>query len=157
MEIFCTSSVKVTNDFHWGCDQSKVNVLLFLDFSRAFDSVPFELLLKRLNIYFNFSESALLMIKNYLNNRLRALFYDSHWSSFIKIASKVPQVSILWPLLFLFFFINDYSQCPLHANGMQIFRYCEVCEITNSITFRNNDVKQVVQWSFCNEISINTT
>ena len=103
-----TSSVllKVTNDFYLACDQSKINVLLLLDFSKAFDSVPYELLLEKLHIYFNFSTSAVLLIKKYLRVRLQAVLYASKWSSFIRVASGVPQGSILGRLLFFFLSIS---------------------------------------------------
>ena len=153
--------LKVTNDLHLACDGGKINFLLLLDFSKAFDRVSFLTLLKKLEVYFNFSSSALLLLHNYLYHRNQKVFFNGKWSSPKSTTSGVPQGSILGPLLFLLF-INDLplnidSNCHLFADDVQIYRSCEISGTAACISSLNKDVKQVVEWSSKNGISINAS
>ena len=104
-------------------DSKKSVDVMYLDFKKAFDSVPHEQLLFKLCIIgplWNW-------YRCYLTNRLHYVTIDGNQSSTWPVTSGVPQGSILGPLLFLIY-INDlpscinYSHCLLFADDAKIFQ-----------------------------------
>ena len=94
---------KLDNDFLVGS--------VFMDLSKAFDSIPHELIIAKLHAY-GFDENALVLIHSYLRKRKQSVRINNVYSSFQHIVSGVPQGSILGPIIFnfdindLFFFIK---------------------------------------------------
>ena len=72
---------------------------LLTDLSKAFDCLPHELLIAKLDAY-GFDKSSLKLIHSYLFNRKQRVKINDRYRSWSEISFGVPQGSILGPLLF---------------------------------------------------------
>ena len=90
-------------------DQGKAIAAVFIDFSKAFDSIAHPLLLTKLQSI-GVNNKALDWFKDYLTNRRQRVVVDGHVSSWSLVQQGVPQGSLLGPLLFSIY-TNDMPSC----------------------------------------------
>ena len=83
---------------------------LFLDFSKAFDTVNHEILISKLYKY-GIRGVTLNWFKSYLSNRKQYVSYNNIKSNELNITCGIPQGSILGPLLFLILKYYSDSKC----------------------------------------------
>ena len=89
-------------------DNKQHVIAIFLDLSKAFDTIDHEILLLKLEKY-GFSKSALELMKNYLSNRQSTVNFYGKFSTRETLRTGVPQGSILGPLLFIIFYKQHVS------------------------------------------------
>ena len=121
---------------------------VFLDFSKAFDTVDHKILLDKLD-HNGIRGNALSWFRSYLSHRLQYVTYNGSQSSQQLIKCGVPQGSILGPLLFLIY-INDLcilcknTEPVLFADDTNLFS-----SGSNAISLQdgvNNDLAIFAEW-----------
>jgi hypothetical protein len=92
-------------------DNGNTPIAIFLDLSKAFDTLDHKILLSKLKHY-GITNSALNWFASYLTNRNHYVEINQSKSDTVSIPVGVPQGSILGPLLFLIY-INDIQKSSL--------------------------------------------
>ena len=81
-------------------DDKRIVFLILLDLSSAFDTIDIDILLRRLNVNFGISGTALEWFTSYLTNRTFQTIIDDIRSASRPVEHGVPQGSVLGPILF---------------------------------------------------------
>ena len=144
---------KLTNSL----DNGEKVIGIYLDFSKAFDTVNHDILLQKL-YHYGIRGNAYEWFKSYLTGRVQYVTYNRVQSSSKQITCGVPQGSILGPLLFLIY-INDLPNvCDntmpfLFADDTNLFisgeNYQKLYEAAN------NDLNAIAEWLKVNRLSLN--
>lgn len=145
-----TALLKVTEDVRDGLENSKVTVLVLIDFSNAFNTVDHDILLAILS-QIGVSSLSRDWFSSYLRGRQQAVRADRDYSDWCDLVTGVPQGGILSPLLFSLFInsITTILKCSYHlyADDLQLYAQSDVASLDNCISILNADLKTIGEWS----------
>jgi hypothetical protein len=130
---------------------------IFLDFSKAFDTVNHKILLDKLHSY-GIRGVANTWVQSYLTNRKQFTTYNGVNSSTSIIKCGVPQGSILGPILFLLY-INDLGSISTLFSPIMFADDSNIFMTGNNIqtltTRLNQQIPFLIEWLRANRLSLN--
>ena len=138
-------------------ENGEVVLGLFLDFSKAFDTVNYDILFTKL-FHYGIRGCNLSWFKSYLLNREQFVSYNGHDSSRQIVKCGVPQGSILGPLLFLIY-VNDLSTVSsllvdiMFADDTNLFLAEK--NLSNLERIMNEELAKINTWVQVNKLSLN--
>lgn len=128
---------------------------VYVDFSKAFDLVPHNLLIEKLR-HLGFPNWITNWLNSYLTDRKAFVQVNQQVSNHFSIPSGVPQGSVLGPLIFVLF-INDLADRVssgklFFADDLKMFR---IIASALDCTALQNDIDQLLDWCQENGMFVN--
>ena len=119
----------------------------YLDFRKAFDSVPHKRLISKLSGY-GVRGPVLAWITDFLTNRYQYVSINNEKSEQVPVTSGVPQGSVLGPSLFIYF-INDLpdvtnSLLKIFADDTKVYSAINSEEDRDKL---QHSIDQMVKWT----------
>ena len=152
--------LSVTHDWLTQLDNKKDVCCIFFDFQKAFDTVPHKNLMDKLR-QLQFHPLILKWIHSYLRNRKQHIVVNGVASFSVPVISRVPQGSVLGPLLFLIYIdgismlkFSDGSTLSLYADDMLLYK---VISSNADYIYLQHDNDRIQNWSSDNLMSFNVS
>ena len=146
-------------------DAEKIPFSVFLDLSKAFDTLDHTKLLTILH-YYGVRDTALNWFKSYLFKRTQYVECNGSSSSIREIETGVPQGSIQGPLLLMIYMndihtVSDNLNFILYADDTTLS--CPMCSFTRECNgdielvsiLINSELDKIADWLAVNKLSLN--
>lgn len=120
---------------------------IYTDFMKAFDKVPHQRLMKKIENY-GIKDPVLGWIRDFLSDRYQSVAINNIYSDWKEVISGIPQGSVLGPILFVLY-INDLpnmveSEAYLFADDTKVFK---IIERDNDSEILQQDLERMEKWS----------
>jgi hypothetical protein len=155
------AAMELTDRIIKDMDAGKIPLNIYIDLSKAFDTLDHSILVQKLKFY-GVNGSALNLFKSYLKNRKQYVDWDEHNSDFMDISTGVPQGSILGPLLFIIY-INDIPNSTekfhliMYADDTTMYIPIDNTSLSSQelTTTLNNEMGNISDWFKVNKLALN--
>lgn len=148
----------VFSNFIYKCIESGSSVdCIFTDLRKAFDRVPVDLLLFKLQNLYGIQDPILSCLRAYLCDRSQQVTLNGHVSNHFAISSGVGQGTHLGPILFTLF-INDLKFALSHCKFLLFADDCKLFKRIDSSVDQlalQADVNNFHNWCKLNSLSVN--
>ena len=158
------AALEITDRIYLDLDNKKIPLAVFLDLSKAFDTIDHDILLYKL-CHYGIKGTPLNWFKSYLTDRKQYVEFNGKKSELGTISTGVPQGSILGPLLFIIY-MNDISKVTdkfhftLYADDTSLTE--PLCTFTPNLDERENytnsintELAKICDWLALNKLSLN--
>ena len=151
--------VHLVNEILKSFESNYYTLGVFIDLTKAFDTVDHNILLKKL-FHYGVRGNNLKLLQSYLQNRKQYIAYgNSSKTEYKNVICGVPQDPILGPILFLIFINNLCHSTPLleailFADDTNLFySHNNVKELFRTM---NTELSHLNDWFCANKLSLNT-
>ena len=151
-----TNLLEFFDDIYVNWDAKIPSDIIYLDFQKAFDTVPHTRLIKKLNAH-GIGNSLCSWICDWLTERKQRVVINGESSRWLEVNSGVPQGSVLGPTLFLIY-INDLD-CGLKSKIAKFADDTKLGGKANNLVDCENiqsDLDRLTQWSEKWQMKFNT-
>ena len=151
-----TQLLNIVEEIQLSLDHHHAVDLVFINFRKAFDTVPHQCLMKKLHHY-GIQGNIYNWIFSWLTKRTQRVVIKGHSSTSIHVDSGVPQGTVLGPLMFLLY-INDTttnitSSVRLFADDCVLYH---VIHSEQDHHLLQQDLNYIIQWTKRWQMSLNT-
>jgi len=157
-----TTTIRVLSDLLDSVDRSDTAVLVLLDLTVPFDTVDYEILLKRLQVTFDVDDVALTWFSSYLAGRKQHVRCGGSSSRNTDVICGVPQGLVLGPILFIIYtadlawIVADHGlSLHLYADDSQIYGACPPAATSSLSADIFSAVDDISTWMRCNRLQLN--
>lgn len=145
---------KLCSDLLVNNNNNELTCCIFLDYAKAFDSVNYDLLLTKLDLY---GFPKIKWFGSYLLGRRQCVKLDGITSKVMDISCGVPQGSVLGPTLFNLY-INDLALLQLESSFLlyadDLVIYKSGTSFSNIFETMQRDLDKIFNWSCANMLTI---
>ena len=155
-----TALISIRDDIIKAMHRGEVMIMVFADFSKAFDAVHFDIIIRKLH-FMGFSQQFLRWIMNYLKERQQYVQIDDKRSEKLNTNFSVPQGSILGPVLFNLYVadltdhLGEECSCHQYAHDTRIYKSVKAKDLQKGVTKISKSLKNLVHWSDGSKLAIN--
>ena len=142
-----TQLLNTMNDWFSQLDKNTPVDAVYLDFRKAFDTVPHTRLINKLRAY-GVKGKLLDWIKDFLSHRLQFVSINGESSEKVEVTSGVPQGSVLGPILFVYY-INDLPlsvECSIKIFADDTKAYLPINSLSDKYLLQES-INKLVDWS----------
>ena len=131
---------------------------IFVDFSKAFETINHSILLKQLKFY-GFNTPSLILMENYITTRTQVTTVNGHVSSSKKVSCGKAQGSILGPLIYILY-VDDVLSLLDHDNDMYLYAD-DMLIMSNHVNVEvmlkhlQGKMDRIYDWGRLNKLTIN--
>ena len=154
------AALELTEQLIHNLEINNLPLSIFIDLSKAFDTLDHSILIYKLQHY-GISGKSSDLIYNYLHNRTQFVDLDGTVSDSLPLCTGVPQGSILGPLLFIIY-VNDLHNAN---NTLSATMYADDTTLSTTLKFNhqsihnplviNNALNDFSNWLQLNKLSLN--
>ncbi len=150
--------LELLDNVYHNLDDNNSCIGVFLDLSKAFDTIQHDILLEKLHNY-GFRGKIHTWFSSYLKHRKQYTCVNSKISKTEEISTGVPQGSVLGPILFTLY-VNDMPHAVsakprLFADDTCIFTFDKsISALTSTL---NGELRLLFEWLAANKLLVNTS
>ena len=157
-----TACLEIIDKLNKQLDKKEIPLCIFIDLSKAFDTLDHRILLSKLK-YYGMDDISLYWFKSYLSNRHQFVEIEGYKSKLKQINTGVPQGSILGPLLFIIYmndinFVSNTFEAIIFADDttlnsvLSLFSKHDKSNLSGII---NKEINKLYDWMKANKLSLN--